>query len=376
MEFIFDEQPIVADSSKVRSVTFKVYAMFIALLTLSILSIVVKVVLGTSDILLSESLPANVLEETKSSYYIPAIINLVVAVVASVLVGLIGNKLLKKEYKNNQLVEEILYYANIGMMIGLLAPYAMSGFQVAVSTIIAVYASTMVLGGRGNGIFNTVATAVVVMGVSFTIPTLVIDGSAVVTPLESLGNYTEAMGESLAFTIPDLLIGNVVGISLITSTGILVLVALVCLAVLKVIDLKITLSFLVGLGATALVAGIIAGFGVEYALGHLLVGYTLFAATFLLTDETTSPITREAKIIYGVFVGIMTVLLRDLASLSLDALIFAILLANIITPTLNRELIRSSKSNTIKTIAIMAVVIIVAGLVVGFTIDSRFGGAL
>ncbi len=376
MEFIFDEQPIVADSSKVRSVTFKVYAMFITLLTLSILSIVVKVVLGSSDIIYDSSVPTNVLEKTESSYYIPAIINLVVAVVAAVFVGLVGNKFLNKEYKNNQLVEEALYYANIGMMIGLLAPYTMSAFQVAVSVIIAIYASTIVLGGRGNGIFNTVATAIVVMGVSFTIPTLVIDGNAVVTPLTSLGNYTEAMGESLAFTIPDLLLGNVVGISLITSTAIMLAIALVILAVLKVIDIKITLSFLIGLFATALVAGLITGFGIEYALGHLLVGYTLFAATFLLTDETTSPITREAKIIYGVFIGVMTVLLRDLASVSLDALIFAILLANILTPTLNRELVRTSKSNTIKTIAIMAVVIIVAGLVVGFTIDSRFGGAL
>ncbi len=370
MEFIFDEQPIVTDSSKVRSVTFKVYATFIALLAITILSIVAKMVIGLSDSTFSSSIPANILEKSNKDYYMPAVINLMTAVIAAIASGLIGNKLLKKEYKNNQLVEELLYYANIGMMVGLLAPYTVSIFQIAVSVIIAVYASTLILGGRGNGIFNTVATAVVMIGVSFTIPTLVIRGDAVVTPLESLRTFTDSMGGSLAFTVPELLMSNVVGISLVTSTGIVTLVALVMLTLLKVIDFKIVASFLIGLTATALVAGFVTGLGIEYVLAHLFVGYTLFAATFLLTDETTSPITREAKIIYGAFIGIMTVMLRDLASLPLDALVFVILMANILTPTLNREMVSSSASKTLKVIGIMVVIILVAGYTIGSIVEG------
>ena len=73
-------------------------------------------------------------------------------------------------------------------------------------------------------------------------------------------------------------------------------------------------------------AGVLIGFtglsGALYALGvsqipnpifGIFAGGLLFGAVFMATDPITAPKTKEAKWIYGILVGVVTVIIRGYA---------------------------------------------------------------
>jgi electron transport complex protein RnfD len=68
---------------------------------------------------------------------------------------------------------------------------------------------------------------------------------------------------------------------------------------------------------------------------HLLAGSTVFAAFFLVTDHTTSPVNRLPMFLSGLLGGIILVLIRSF-SVYYDGIIFTILLVNICNPLLDR----------------------------------------
>lgn len=73
-----------------------------------------------------------------------------------------------------------------------------------------------------------------------------------------------------------------------------------------------------------------------FALHYTLSGGVVFAATFLATDPVTSPMTRLAKLVYGVLCGVFTVFAREFSGG--EGILFAILLANLLVRFLDRYL--------------------------------------
>ena len=63
-------------------------------------------------------------------------------------------------------------------------------------------------------------------------------------------------------------------------------------------------------------------------------GGLLFGAVFMATDYVTSPFTTKGKLFYGVFIGLVTFLIRNFASMN-EGMSFAILLGNLMTPWFN-----------------------------------------
>ena len=80
---------------------------------------------------------------------------------------------------------------------------------------------------------------------------------------------------------------------------------------------------------------IIAMLGGHNPLFHLLSGGLLLGAIFMATDYATSPITRKGKLIFGVGVGLITVVIRLFAALP-EGISFGILLMNILVPHIER----------------------------------------
>jgi electron transport complex protein RnfD len=68
---------------------------------------------------------------------------------------------------------------------------------------------------------------------------------------------------------------------------------------------------------------------------HLLTGSTMFAAFFLATDGPSSPNRQVPMLLFGLLVGILTVLIRVYGTYP-DGVPFAILLANLFTPAFER----------------------------------------
>ena len=68
---------------------------------------------------------------------------------------------------------------------------------------------------------------------------------------------------------------------------------------------------------------------------HLISGSFLFGAFFIATDPVTSPLTAKGKFLFGVGVGMLTMLIRLFSGYP-EGVMFAILLMNGVVPLINR----------------------------------------
>ena len=69
-------------------------------------------------------------------------------------------------------------------------------------------------------------------------------------------------------------------------------------------------------------------------LVHLLSGGMLLGAIFMATDYVTSPLSARGQLIYGGFIGLLTILIRLFGSYP-EGMSFAILIMNAFTPLIN-----------------------------------------
>ena len=69
-------------------------------------------------------------------------------------------------------------------------------------------------------------------------------------------------------------------------------------------------------------------------LYHLASGGLLLGAIFMATDYVTSPMSAKGQIIYGVCIGVLTVVIRNWGSYP-EGMSFAILIMNAFTPLIN-----------------------------------------
>ena len=70
------------------------------------------------------------------------------------------------------------------------------------------------------------------------------------------------------------------------------------------------------------------------ALIECMSGGLLFGAVFMATDYVTSPFTTKGKLFYGIFIGLITFLIRHFGSMN-EGMSYAILLGNLMTPWFN-----------------------------------------
>jgi len=67
---------------------------------------------------------------------------------------------------------------------------------------------------------------------------------------------------------------------------------------------------------------------------HILTGGMLLGAIFMATDYATSPMSKLGMLIYGVGIGVITVLIRVFGPIP-EGISFAILIMNAFTPMIN-----------------------------------------
>ncbi len=72
---------------------------------------------------------------------------------------------------------------------------------------------------------------------------------------------------------------------------------------------------------------------------HVWAGGLLFGTFFMATDPVSGPITNPAKVMYGVLIGVLVLLIRNLTGY-VEGVTFAILLGNIAAPALDELVIR------------------------------------
>ncbi len=231
-----------------------------------------------------------------------------------------------------------------GLILAFNLPSNLPLWIVVVGALFAIGVCKMTFGGLGQNIVNPAIAGRVFLLVSFPAPMTTwpvpnaVDGATGATPL-AIMKGSLASGKTISEisgTLPsttDMLLGNIGG-SMGEVAAIALLIGFVILLAMRVITWHIPVSIL---ATMAVFAGILHLCNPEqYAdpLFHLLTGGALLGAIFMATDYVTSPMSHKGMIIYGIGIGVITILIRTFGAYP-EGMSFAILLMNIATPLIN-----------------------------------------
>lgn len=236
-----------------------------------------------------------------------------------------------------------------GVLLAFNLPSSLPLWIVVIGALVAIGIGKMSFGGLGNNIFNPALVGRVFLLISFPVqmttwpvPNGFATADAVTgaTPLalvkEAVKNG-QAVGDALSsagFTTGNLILGNIGG-SLGEVAAIGLLLGFAYMLIRKIISWHIPVAIF----ATVIVFSGILNLAdpAQFAgpVFHLFTGGLMLGAIFMATDYVTSPMTHKGMLIYGVGIGLLTVIIRVFGAYP-EGMSFAILIMNGFTPLINR----------------------------------------
>lgn len=238
-----------------------------------------------------------------------------------------------------------------GILLALNVPAGLPWWIMVIGCIVAIGIAKMSFGGLGQNLFNPALVGRVFLLISFPVAMTTwtspesffgsveaLDAASGATPLA-------VVKESLAkgMTLPEIFAANNFSYSQmlfvrIGSAGeisaIALLIGFVYLLVRRVIKPTITLSIW---GSVVVLSGILWLCNPDQftdPIFNLLTGGMLLGSIFMATDYVTSPMSTKGMIIFGVGIGVLTVLIRQFGSYP-EGISFAILIMNATVPLIN-----------------------------------------
>lgn len=190
--------------------------------------------------------------------------------------------------------------------------------------VIATIIGKMLFGGFGNNIFNpaligclfvmTMYGEVIATNGGY-LNSYELDAIAKATPLSN-ASLVEGIGTYDTLVRPygslwDFFIGIIPG-SVGETSALFCLIGFIYLTINKVIKWKIPVVYILTVFVMTYMIGSINGLGIWYPLFQILSGGLMLGAVFMATDPVTSPTTSIGQILYGLFLGILTVIFRYL----------------------------------------------------------------
>lgn len=223
-----------------------------------------------------------------------------------------------------------------GLLLALNLPPSAPWWIPVIGGVFAILIVKQLFGGLGQNIMNPALAARCFLLLSFTgqmtdfTPTkgwgTIVDTVSGATPLAALksGEHVDLMS---------MFMGNTTGT--IGETSILaLLIGAIFLLIMKIIDLRIPLSYLGSFVIFMILFGG-RGFDVSFLLAHLCGGGLMLGAWFMATDYVTTPITKSGQILYGILLGILTGLFRVMGA-SAEGVSYAIIFGNLLIPLIER----------------------------------------
>lgn len=84
------------------------------------------------------------------------------------------------------------------------------------------------------------------------------------------------------------------------------------------------------------------------AYKHLLLGGLAFGLVFMATDPVSSPSMNLAKWIYGLFCGVVTIIIREINPAYPEGVMLAILMGNVFAPLIDYYVVRNYRNRSLK----------------------------
>ncbi len=229
--------------------------------------------------------------------------------------------------------------AVIGLMFAMMMPATTPWWAVVTGTFIAVVVGKQIFGGIGCNPLNPAVLSVAIIMLSW--KGIVNFDEALVNydfefyavyPLGTLKQF--GVFETGAYSVKDLFMGMQAG-GIGATFGLGLVIGGLYLLLRGHIRWEISISFLVGIFVTAFIFSLVDSEKYAGPVFHIVTGYTLLGAFFLLTEDSSSPVNFIPMILYGLIAGIMTVLIRNIGSY-IDGTVLAILLVNVANPLLDK----------------------------------------
>lgn len=239
-----------------------------------------------------------------------------------------------------------------GVLLALNLPPAAPWWIAAIGSVVAIGVAKMTFGGLGHNIFNPALVGRVFLLVSFpvimtdwTVPVSWfrpgVDAVSGATPL-ALVKEGLAQGQTVSQIMaanPDLSYGQMlfarVGGSAGEASALALIIGFIYLLVRKVIRPHIPVTIILTVAVMTGIFWLINPEQYTDPLFNILTGGLLLGSIFMATDYVTSPMTTKGMIIYGMGIGILTVLIRYFGSYP-EGVSFAILIMNSTVPLLNK----------------------------------------
>ncbi|NTV35060.1 MAG: RnfABCDGE type electron transport complex subunit D [Deltaproteobacteria bacterium] len=229
--------------------------------------------------------------------------------------------------------------AVIGLLFGMLLPATAPWWVVVLGTAVAVTVGKWIYGGLGGNPLNPALVAIATLIISYK-GIMDLDqaylnfdfGFPAADPLKAV----KALGTAAVarYSLTGLLMGQQVGgIGTIFALGLMI--GGLYLILRGFIRWEISLSYIAGILVTAYVFNLSNPEKYAGPWFHLLAGYTLLGAFFLITEYSSSPVNLIPMLVYGAGAGVMTILIRNVGGFT-DGVVFAILLFNITNPLLDK----------------------------------------
>ncbi len=252
-----------------------------------------------------------------------ALILICVSIATCVLTEFIYEKLMKLPVTVSDLSAVVT-----GLLLALNLPSTVPFWIPIIGGVFAILIVKMLFGGIGQNFMNPALGARCFLVICFTarMTTFTYDGVSVATPLAMLRN-----GEDI--NTWNMVIGKIPGTIGETST-LAILLGAIILILFDVIDMRIPATYLI---TFVLFMGLFGpnGWDPWYLTAQLAGGGLMLGAFFMATDYSTSPITPFGKILFGIFLGIMTGIFRVFSS-STEGVSYAIILGNLLVPLIER----------------------------------------
>ena len=238
-----------------------------------------------------------------------------------------------------------------GLLLGFNLPSNLDVWIILIGALVAIGIGKMSFGGLGCNPFNPALVGRCFLLVSFpaqmtTWPQIgqhlaYVDATTGATPLSIMKRVIQGDPGASLDQLPDsidLLLGNVsngLGAGTIGEISALALIiGLVYMLWKRIITWHIPVSII---GTVFVFCGLLhLGAPLRYAnpVAVILSGGLMLGAIFMATDYVTSPMTHKGQIIYGIAIGVLTVIIRNWGSYP-EGMSFAILIMNAFTPLIN-----------------------------------------
>ena len=235
-----------------------------------------------------------------------------------------------------------------GLLLAFNVPANLPIWMVIVGSVFAIGIGKMAFGGLGKNPFNPALVGRVFMLVSFPTAMTTWPQAApifekgffadAITGPTPLGILKESGVGSLAnagdMQFLDMVLGNRGG-AFGEVCAIALLLGAIYLIARKVIDIATPLSILLTVFIFTGICWLLNPANFIAPWYHLIYGGLILGAFFMATDMVTTPMTTQGKILFGVGVGLITVVIRLWGAYP-EGVSFAILIMNAFTPLINK----------------------------------------